>query len=607
MSSLSESTLALLLDARERHTDGQLHEAEAAYRRVLALDPRQADAWLGLGMLARQSGARAAAIELLGRAVALAPHQGEFRMQLAWACQEHGRMADAAAHWQLACSLRADDPVCHESLGIALQALGRSDEALLAYQNAASLQSSLSLRAKQATLISPIVSSLEQIDSERARMRAALDAVDQAGLARVEDPIAAGLWTNFYLAYHGLCNRELQVATATMYRRICPSLGFVAAHCDEPRRPGRLRVGLISQFFHNHSIGRTSRGLFAQINRAEFELTALFIPPMIDDSYSRFILQHAEHHLVLSSDLDTARREIAALGLDVLFYQDIGMAPFSYFLAFARLAPVQCVSFGHPDTTGIDTIDTWISNDLYEPAGAEAHYSERLFRLHGLGTLAYYYRPEPAPLAKTRADFGLAADQHLYICPQNLFKLHPDMDAVFGAILRADPDARILLVQARSGHWNSLLKRRLASALPDVHERISLLPRMATSDYVALIGLCDVMLDTLHFNGMNTSLEAFSVGTPVVTLAGAFQRGRHTQAMYRRMGIDDAIAENTGDYVHRALALACDPELRAALSARILAGNGVLFEDPAVIAEFERCFRTLVADWAAGRAMEDLD
>lgn len=597
----------LLMEAHERHTAGLLARAETDYRRVLALDPRQADAWLGLGMLARTGGAPAAAIELLGRAVGLAPEQGEFRMQLAWACQEHGRMADAAAHWQLACSLRPDDPICFESLGIALQALGRSEEALAAYQNAEALQPSLGLRAKQATLISPIASSSADILSERARMASALESVDQTRLKRIADPIAAGLWTNFYLAYHGIDNRDLQSATASLYRRLCPSLDYVATHCSRPRRAGRLRVGLISQFFHNHSIGRTSRGLFARINREEFELTAVFIPPLVDDSYSRFIGAHAEHRLVVSADLAKARAEIAALELDILFYQDIGMEPFSYFLAYARLAPVQCVSFGHPDTTGIDTIDTWISNNLYEPAGAESHYSERLFRLHGLASLAYYYRPEVAPVARTRADFGLDADAHLYICPQNLFKLHPDMDALFAAILLADPRARLLLVQARFTHWNSLLLRRLRSAMPDVVDRISFMPRMATADYVALIGLSAVMLDTLHFNGMNTSLEAFSVGTPVVTLAGQFQRGRHTQAMYRRMGISDGIADSHEDYVEKALALGTDPEWRSTVSGRILARNDVLYEDATVIAEFERCFRTLAADLAAAQAMDDID
>ena len=73
--------------------------------------------------------------------------------------------------------------------------------------------------------------------------------------------------------------------------------------------------------------------------------------------------------------------QVAATELDVLFYADIGMDPTTYFLAFSRLAPVQCVTWGHPVTTGIPNIDDYLSSDVFEAPGAEAHYTERLIRL----------------------------------------------------------------------------------------------------------------------------------------------------------------------------------------------------------------------------------
>ncbi|HYR34863.1 MAG TPA: hypothetical protein VEQ87_11270, partial [Burkholderiales bacterium] len=105
------------------------------------------------------------------------------------------------------------------------------------------------------------------------------------------------------------------------------------------------------------------------------------------------------------------------------------------------------------------------------------------------------------------------------------------------------------------------------------------------------VGACDVMLDTLHFNGMNTSLEAFAAGTPVVTLPTAFQRGRHTAGMYRRMQIEDAVARDAEDYVRIAVSIAREPERRAALGAKIRERSDALFEDTRVVREFERFFR----------------
>jgi protein O-GlcNAc transferase len=104
------------------------------------------------------------------------------------------------------------------------------------------------------------------------------------------------------------------------------------------------------------------------------------------------------------------------------------------------------------------------------------------------------------------------------------------------------------------------------------------------------------MLDTVHFNGMNTSLEAFAVGTPVVTMPATFQRGRHTQAMYRRMGLGDLIAADARSYVDMAVRLANDPDHRAEVSRRILGANRALFEDELVVREFERFFRTAVRE-----------
>ena len=121
--------------------------------------------------------------------------------------------------------------------------------------------------------------------------------------------------------------------------------------------------------------------------------------------------------------------------------------------------------------------------------------------------------------------------------------------------------------------------------------RIVFLPRQSGDAFSRLVSACDVMLDTLHFNGMNTSLEAFAAGTPVVTLPTEFQRGRHTAGMYRRMKIDDAIARDAEDYVRIAVALGRERDRRDALRRQIRERSAVLFEDGHVVREFERFFR----------------
>jgi predicted O-linked N-acetylglucosamine transferase (SPINDLY family) len=589
----ASQALAQQVDAARRlHAGGNLQDAEAIYRKVLMADAGRADAWLGIGLLARDAGARDAMEQCCARAAALAPDDADVRMHYALALQERENFDAACVHWRAACALQPGDAPLWESLGIAEQAAGNGDAAVDAYARAIALDPTPARRVKLATAISPIPASRAAIDAERGRMHAVLDELLAAPLpeATDADPFRQRLWTNFYLAYHGSNNRDLQRKTAAVYRRICPSLNYVAPHCERPAAAGaRIRIGLVSQFLRNHSIGRTSRGLFARLPRDRYEVTAIFLAPAVDDEFSQAIRRDAEHVLVVPRDLREARERIAALQLDILFYQDIGMEPFGYFLSFARLAPVQCVSFGHPDTTGVDTVDWFVSNDLYEPDDAASHYSEALFALRDLGSLAYYYKPAmPAP--KPRSAFRLPAGQPLYLCPQNLFKVHPDMDELFAAILRRDPRAVIAMIEGRVGNWTRLLRRRWQQTMADVQHRIVFVPRLHEADFLALTAAADVMLDTVHFNGMNTSLEAFAVGTPVVTLPSALQRGRHTQAMYRRMGLEDLIATDAAVYVEQAVRLANDAEYRRTVSARILAANAVLFEDDAVVREFQRFF-----------------
>jgi predicted O-linked N-acetylglucosamine transferase (SPINDLY family) len=399
--------------------------------------------------------------------------------------------------------------------------------------------------------------------------------------------------SNFFLAYQPECNKDLQKKAAQLYAAVCPDLLYTAPHCHG-RKQGvageRIRVGFISKFMHNHSIGRTTRGLLANLDRSRFHVTALFVPPLVDDFISQFVRNSADDYRVLPTTLQAARLDIAALELDVLFYQDIGMDAYTYFLAFSRLAPVQCVSFGHPDTTGIPNMDYWVSSENFEEEGASQHYSEKLFLLRNLGSLAYYYRPTLQQPEKGRGDFGLPANKHLYLCPQALFKLHPDFDAILAGILRGDALGEVVLVEARTTAWVELLRERFQATIPDIADRIRFIPGLSQEDFLSLIAVCDVMLDTIYFNGMNTSLEALAVGTPVVTMPNALQRGRHTLGMYQRMGMFECVAWSPDEYIRIALSLGTNADFREEIKTRIMSRNGVLFEDVEVVREFERFF-----------------
>jgi predicted O-linked N-acetylglucosamine transferase (SPINDLY family) len=229
-----------------------------------------------------------------------------------------------------------------------------------------------------------------------------------------------------------------------------------------------------------------------------------------------------------------------------------------------------------------------------EPEDGPSHYTERLALLDSLPTC--YARPQ-APWPQTpRETWGLAADQHVYFCAQNLLKVHPDFDLVLAEILRRDGAGVAVLTAGRHAYRGELLKRRWEATIPDVLDRVRILPGLVERDYLSLIATADVSLDTLHYGGVNTTYDALSLGTPVVTLPGRFQRGRYTCAVYRRLGISDCVAGSTDNYIELAVRIASEPDYRRELRQRILAASDVLFDDPKPALELDECLQRLLAE-----------
>ncbi len=621
------TSLGILLRSR-----GQTDEAIASYRRALASDPSHAEAANNLGNALAAIGAAAEAREFHDRGrpalaaqlmalrntadvllaagkredalatlsdwLRLAPLDAELRLTLGTLECSFGRPETGLAHVEEAARLDPTSIPANEIARRICVAGGLYERARRYGERMLALAPTPDIVLAQSLLLPGIQQSPDSIRETRDRYAQGLAAAlfSDAPLEGPAHEIGRTTFflashTAFYLAYHGENNRDLQRQLARVYLERLPGLAVTAEHClRRERRPGRVRVGFISRFFCTHSIGTTSRGLIAQLAREQFEVYVLRITPSNDDAVTRAIGGSADHVIELEPELEAAREQIAALELDVLFFQDIGMEPTSYFLAFARLAPVQCVSYGHPDTTGIPNMDYFISNDLYETEGAADHYSERLFLLRDLPTLAYYHRPKVPDAPAAREKFGFTAGQTLYLCPQTLFKLHPDFDALLLGILSRDPRGIVVFIDWSFKEFEEQLRIRFARTLSTVAHRVRFVPRLAYTAFLELLGIADVILDTIHFNGMNTSLEAFAVGTPVVTWPSAMQRGRHTQAMYRKMGILDAIANSAEQYIDIAVKLGTDPDFAASLRARILANNAVLYEDPRVVREFERFF-----------------
>jgi predicted O-linked N-acetylglucosamine transferase (SPINDLY family) len=105
--------------------------------------------------------------------------------------------------------------------------------------------------------------------------------------------------------------------------------------------------------------------------------------------------------------------------------------------------------------------------------------------------------------------------------------------------------------------------------------------------YLGLNAVCDVMLDTLHWSGGNTSLDAIASGLPIVTHPGALMRGRQSQAMLRILGLDELVAPDRDAYVETAIRLGRDTAFREDVSRRLGASRERLFSQDEPIRALE--------------------
>ncbi len=580
------SNLAYSLNALSRFA-----EARASAEKALAIEPRYPEALVNLGNAQQMLGDLDKARECFERAIEFSPEYAVAHNNLGnvhLACERHEAAIQA---YERAAELEPGFDEALSNLGVALQARGRVDEARASFERAIAIRPSLATRARHALTLPAIMESDAHIDETRANLGRSISKLMES-VEQIADPFKAIGMPHFFLSYHGRDNHDLHTALADFYIKSCPALGYVASHCETgvPGHHSRILVGFVSTFFRNHTIGHLMRGIIAQLDKQRFEIV-LFMFPQADDEMSRSFRQAADRVVELPFDLSLARSLVEKQTLDVLFYPDIGMHAITYFLAFARLAPVQCVTWGHPDTTGIPNIDYFLSSTVLESQDSDQQYSETLVRLPHLN---FYYDQPPVPQSlKERKQFGLDPDANLYLCPQSLFKIHPAFDKVLAQILQRDPKGRIVFIAGHSPLYTKLLQQRLRRVLGNETEKVQFLPPVSQIDYVNLAAVSDVALDPLHFSGGRSTAEILATGTPVVTLPDEFLRSRVTLGCYRCVGVTEFVVEDTESYADVAVKLATDKEYQREVRASLLDAVPQLYDNRESVTQLEEFFQSL--------------
>jgi protein O-GlcNAc transferase len=597
-------------------------DALRSFQLALQLRPGSIEAAVGATSALLRLGRLRDAMTLSERALQLAPTVAEVQANAAAVYLASKRPGPALACCESALRLRADFFEAQFNRGEALLALGRPAAAIDAYDRALALRPRFAAalcgrghahrglgdreRAlenyQQALAVDPQLSparvghllaqipvipeSQAQLEASRLEFAAELDRLERwlAAQSTVNELAVVGVSQPFQIAYQERPNRELLARWGSLCARQMQQWAsrhrWPAQHDVPKEATAGIRLGIVSAQLREHSVYRALiRGWMEQLDAARVRISVFHLAPEAEPIAERIganteIVNCSDRTLYDCIDLIRQRR------CHALLYPEIGMDPTTVQLASLRLAQHQIAAWGHPETTGLPTIDYYLSASAFEPPAAEQHYSEQLVQLPGIGC---YYEPLGLEVAAgSRERLGLAEGVPLLLSAGMPYKYAPEHDGVMAAIARALPGCRIVLFVAQPRELTDRLVRRLQQSFRDNGADPGCLltvPWQAPQEFFALLRTADVFLDTIGFSGFNTVMQAIECELPVVTIAGRFMRGRFASGVLQMMGLNALIADGTAQYVQIAVRLATDAAFRRSMRARIRRERGVLYCD----------------------------
>ena len=356
----------------------------------------------------------------------------------------------------------------------------------------------------------------------------------------------------FNLSYDQYENIEINSKIVGIYRKIYPELN---QKFQIKEKNQKIRIGFISEFFSNHTIGKLFKGIIFNLSDEKFE-KFVFHSHKTDLSpiYQEFLNAEKKtniKNITLSKNFKKSINEISQKNLDIVFFPDIGMSSEFYYLSFIRFAKIQITSWGHPITTSNDTIDYFLSSKILETKDAHKRFSEKLILSDYLPM--YFYKPKIKNILSEKE----IVKKNLYFCSQNLMKIHPHFDEIIGKILKKDKKSKIFFIKDKNEIISKkLLKRFQKNTLIDLN-RVTFFEKMGVEDYINTCGSSSVLLDTLYFGAGNSFHESMFYGTPTVTMPTENLKSRIVLGAYKQMQIEKPpVVTSIDEYVDCAVELA---------------------------------------------------
>ncbi|MFP5273732.1 tetratricopeptide repeat protein [Coleofasciculus sp.] len=597
---------AYLKLAESLHLLGQLKEAIFYYQQAIFFQINTPEAHCNLGNAFLEQAQFQDALSHYQKSLTLDPKFFKAYVGIGCTLLPQNQFEKATNYLQQALRLNATHPEANHNLGLALANQNQVNEAIPYFQKAFQFKPDLIEAQWQSKLVLPILyENQRQISIWRQHFCQGLNYLQQqiASYTAVQRTQAVKALAkhafSFYLGYQGLNDRGVQRKYGTLVHQM------MATHYPQWATPlslpplsltDKIRVGYVSAYFRGHTVGKLTLGWIKNSDKQSFEIYTYHIGHKTDFITQEF-KKYSDKSYHIYGNLDTVCQQILADQLHILVFTDISMDGLTSLIAGLRLAPVQCVTWGHPVTSGLPTIDYFLSSELMEPDNAKYHYSEQLISLPNIGIC--YEKPSIQNSTKTRSDFQLREDSVIYLSCQSLFKYLPQFDFIFAQIAQRVPHAQFVFIASPSSRITAQFKARLQQVFTQIglnhQDYCIILPKQDWVSYINLNLVSHIFLDTLSWSGGNTTLEAIACGLPVVTCPGEFMRGRHASGILKMMGITETIANDEAEYIEISVGLGLDSDWRQNMVKKIYQNHHRLYDDRTGLRSLESFYKKVIS------------
>lgn len=585
-------------------TLGDNELAEQHLNKVLELDKACVPALINLGNMLNERAACSEARVLLQDAVTLSPESFEAHLSLGLVLRKLLLFDAALVHFESAHKLRPKSTDAMMELGNVRVDRGEHQLAVKYYETVANANPG-DLRAQWASAIAtlaPFYATEGEVTKARSafsdRMRR-LDSLLGPEASKRASEFVGGLQP-FLLAYHNYPNRDL----LAIYGRICTRLmaewlnaqGVLRPASAERKSEGRISLGIVSAHISDHSVWNAIvKGFVSNFDRSKFRLEIFYLGDHVDHE-TRYAMGVVDSFEFGVRSLPQWANLVSSRGLDALIYPEIGMDATTLRMASMRLAPLQLAWWGHPETTGLPTMDYYLTADYLEPPDAVDNYTERLVKLPNLG--CHVGSSEIADVDPMLPEMGVDVTVPVFLCPGVPFKYSPGDDIVFVEIAKRVKRCKFVFFTYRRANLSMRLRERFGAAFTraglDANNYFVFLPWQNRDMFYGIMRRADVFLDTIGFSGFNTAMQGIECGLPIVTREGLFMRGRLASGPLKKMGMLELIAQSNEDYVEIAARLASDRPYRDDIRRRMMRERSVLFNDLAPVRALEEFLDSVV-------------